>query len=102
MKELATALNNDHNFPTSVTNLIGTKANQATTYTKTEVDSNVALKHNKLSFHSNEGANGWGVIAGSTNAVRRIVGAQPIRTSIELDLNNPSCINDVQIGLDMD
>ena len=40
----------------------------------------------------------WGVIADSTNAVRRIVGAQPIRTFIELDLNNPSSTIDVQIG----
>ena len=33
---------------------------------------------------------------------RRLVGAQPIRTFIELDLNNPSSINDAHIGLDMD
>jgi hypothetical protein len=77
------------------------KANQSTTYTKTEVDSNLAFKH-KLLFPSNEGSNGWGVIADSTNTARRIVGAQPIRTFIEFDLNNPSSINEVQIGLDMD
>ena len=44
LKELATALNNDQNFPTSITNLIGTKANQSTTYTKAEVDNNLVLK----------------------------------------------------------
>ena len=44
LKELATALNNDQNFSTSVTNLIGTKANQSTTYTNTEVDSNLILQ----------------------------------------------------------
>ena len=60
------------------------------------------MKRNEWLFPSNEGSNGWGVIADSTNTVRRIVGAQPIRTFIELDLNNPSSINDVQIGLDMD
>ena len=43
-----------------------------------------------------------GIIAGSTNTVRRIVGAQPLRSFIELDSNNPSSVNDVQIGLDMD
>ena len=30
------------------------------------------------------------------------VGAQPIRTFIDLDFASPSSINDVQIGLDMD
>ena len=44
MKELATALNNDPNFSTSITNLIGTKANQSTTYTKTEVDISLDTK----------------------------------------------------------
>ena len=78
------------------------KANQSTTYTKTDVDNGLALKQNELSFPSNEGSNVWGVIAASTNTVRRIVGAQPIRTFIEFDLNNPSSISDVQIGLDMD
>ena len=62
----------------------------------------LALKQNKSSFPSNEGSHGWGVIENSTDTVRRIVGAQPIRTYIELDFNNPSSINDVQIGLDMD
>ena len=77
------------------------KANQATTYTKTEVDSNLTLKQNKVIFPSSEGSTGWGVIVGSTNTVRRLVGAQPVRT-FELDLDNSSSINDVQIGLDMD
>ena len=51
---------------------------------------------------ANEGSNGWGVIADSTNTVKGIVGAQPIRTFIEIDSINPSSINDGQIGLDMD
>ena len=78
------------------------KANQATTYAKTEVDSNLAFKQNTLLFPSNEGSNGWEVIAVSTNTVRRIVGARPIQTFLKLDLNNPGSISDVQIGLDMD
>ena len=36
------------------------------------------------------------------NTVRRIVGSQPIRTFIKLDFNNPSSINDIQIGLNLD
>ena len=44
MNELATALNNDQNFSTSITNLIGTKANQSTTFATTEVDNNLILK----------------------------------------------------------
>ena len=77
------------------------KANQSTTYTNIEVDSNLAFKHNKLLFPSNERFNGWGVIADSTNAVRRLVGAQPVRAFREVDFNNPSSSNDVQLGLDM-
>ena len=38
LNELAAALGDDPNFATTVTNSIGTKADQATTYTKTEVD----------------------------------------------------------------
>ena len=44
LNELARALGNYSNFSTSMTNLIGTKANQSTTYTKTEVDNNLLLK----------------------------------------------------------
>ena len=50
--ELATALGNDSNFSTSITNLIGTKANQSTTYTKTEVDNNSALKANQSTTYT--------------------------------------------------
>ena len=41
-------LNNDNNFSASITNLIGTKANQSTTYTKTEVNNSLALKQNVI------------------------------------------------------
>ena len=78
------------------------KANQATTYTKNEVDSNVALRQNRSIFPSSEGSNGWGAIADATSTVRRLVGAQPVRTLIELGLDNSSSINDVQVGFDMD
>ena len=52
LKELATALNNDRNFSTSVTNLIGTNANQSTTYTKTEVGNNLTLKSDKATTYT--------------------------------------------------
>ena len=90
------------NQATTYSNKLVLKAKQATTYTKTEVDNTLALKQIRSIFPSSEGSNGWGVIAGSTNTVRRLVGAQPVRTFIALDLNNPSSINDVQLGLDMD
>lgn len=44
LNELATALGNDPAFATTITTLIGTKANQATTYTKTEIDTALGLK----------------------------------------------------------
>ena len=42
--ELATALDDDENFASTITTLINTKADQATTYTKTEVNDALALK----------------------------------------------------------
>ena len=42
-----------------------------------------------------------GINMHSTNAVRGLVGAQPISIFIELDIDNPSSVNDVHIGLDM-
>ena len=52
LKEVATALNNDKNLSTSNTNLIGTKANQSTTYTKTEVEQNLILKANQSTTYA--------------------------------------------------
>ena len=78
------------------------QANQATTYKKTEVDSNLALKRDKLTFPSSEGFTGWGAIADATSIVRRLVGAPPVRTFIDLHLDTPVSNNDVQVGLDMD
>ena len=52
LKELSTALGNDLNFSTSITNLIGTKANQSTTYTQTEVDNNLILKADKATTYT--------------------------------------------------
>ena len=86
---------------TEVDSKLVLRANQATTYTKTEVDNSSALKQHKLLLPSNEGSNGWGVLENSTNTVGRIVGAQPIRAFLEVDFDNPSSFNDVQIGLDM-
>ena len=64
---------------TEVNNSSALKANQATTYKKTEVDNSLALKQNKLLRPAIEGNNGWGAID-AMNTVRRIVGYQPIRT----------------------
>ena len=75
-----------------VDNELVLKANPATTYTKTEADNSLALTQNRLSFPSNAGSTGWGAIANATNTAR-LVGAQPIRTFIDLDFDNPSSIN---------
>ena len=42
-----------------------------------------------------------GVISESNNTIRRLVGAYPIYTSITLDVQDPTSINDLQTGLDM-
>lgn len=47
LNELATALGNDANFSTTITNSLALKANQSTTYTKTEVDTSLATKANQ-------------------------------------------------------
>ncbi len=44
LNELASALGDDPDFATSIATSIGTKADQATTYSKTEVDSGLATK----------------------------------------------------------
>ena len=51
-KEFAAALSHDRNFSTSITNLIGTKANQSTTYTETEVDNKLILKANQSTTYT--------------------------------------------------
>ena len=50
LNELAAALGNDANFATTVTNSLAAKANQSTTYTKTEVDTALGLKANTSSL----------------------------------------------------
>ena len=52
LNELAAALGNDPNFATTISNQIGLKANQATTYTKTEVDTALASKRNVLDSYT--------------------------------------------------
>jgi hypothetical protein len=86
---------------TEVDNNLLLKSDKLTTYNKTEVDTNLLLKQNKLILPPSEGANGWGTID-STGTVRRIVGSAPIRSFIELDIDNPSTINDIKIGLDLE
>jgi hypothetical protein len=48
LKELANALANGANYATTVQNQLATKANQSTTYTKTEVDSSLNQQHYEL------------------------------------------------------
>ena len=52
LKELADALNNDANYAATVQNQLNSKANQSTTYNKTEVDNNLLLKANQLTTYT--------------------------------------------------
>ena len=52
LNELAAALNDDANFASTITTALGTKANQSTTYTKTEVDTALNLKANQSTTYT--------------------------------------------------
>ncbi len=74
LNELASALGDDPNFATTVTTQIGTKADKATTYTKTEVDDAVAGAGGSSSSYGRmyrEYASSP-LLIGGTNAYRRV------------------------------
>ena len=50
--EISSAINNDPNVYNTLNSAIGLKANQATTYTKTEVDNALALKQSTSAFNT--------------------------------------------------
>jgi len=52
LNELAAALGDDANYATTMTTLVGTKADQSTTYTKTEVDTSLNLKSDKTTTYT--------------------------------------------------
>ena len=52
LSELAAALDNDANYASNVNNLIATKANQSTTYTKTEANTLLNAKANQSTTHT--------------------------------------------------
>ena len=52
LNELAAALGDDPNHVTTMTTLVGTKADQSTTYTKTEVDTSLNLKSDKTTTYT--------------------------------------------------
>ncbi len=45
LSALSTALNNDPNYFTTVTNQLGQKADKSTTYTKTDVDNTLLMNY---------------------------------------------------------
>ena len=51
-QELANALSNDANYATTVQNQLNLKANQDTTYTKTETDNKLNLKANSSDIYT--------------------------------------------------
>lgn len=66
LNELAAALGNDANFATTVTTSLAGKANQSTTYTKTEVDGALSGKQATLGFTPYNATNPSGYISGIT------------------------------------
>jgi hypothetical protein len=52
LNELAAALGDDPNFATTISNQIGLKANQSSTYTKSEVDSSLSLKADTVTVNT--------------------------------------------------
>jgi len=52
LNELAAALGDDANHVTTMTTLVGTKADQSTTYTKAEVDTSLNLKSDKTTTYT--------------------------------------------------
>ena len=52
LNELAAALGDDANHVTTITTLVGTKSDQSTTYTKTEVDTSLNLKSDKTTTYT--------------------------------------------------
>ena len=52
LNELAAALGDDANHVSTMTTLVGTKADQSTTYTKTEVDTSLNLKSDKTTTYT--------------------------------------------------
>jgi len=67
-------------------------------YTKIQTDNALALKQNSLIFPTTtEGSlNGWFCVDNQFT-VRKIIGVSPITSYIELDVNNPSSINDIPL-----
>jgi hypothetical protein len=57
LNELATALGNDPNFATTTATLIGTKANSADVYTKTQSDANFEPKNSNIQSHISNTSN---------------------------------------------
>ena len=77
------------------------KSDKLTTYNKIEANNLLSLKQNNLIFPptTEGGANGWFAIDNQFT-VRKILGISPIISYIELDIDNPASINEIRISLD--
>jgi hypothetical protein len=96
LKELANALANDANYATTVQNQLALKANQSTTYTKTEVDSSLNQKQDALLISTPSGGSSLitnsGVVKGlKTNSPITLTDASNVLT---LGLNTTALSND--------
>ena len=67
----------------SITNLIGTNANQSTTYTKTEVNNKLALKQDVI-----KNVPGTGERILEADYVKRIFAISPLQVKTYLNIND--------------
>jgi hypothetical protein len=96
LKELANALANDANYATTVQNQLALKANQSTTYTKTEVDSSLNQKQDALLISTPSGGSSLitnsGVVKGlKTNSPITLTDASNVLT---IGLNTTTLSNE--------
>ena len=70
LNELAAALGNDANYAATITTALGTKANQSTTYTKTEVDNALSAKANTSTTVTKDSSTGAATLPVGTTAQR--------------------------------
>ena len=68
--ELSDALNDDANYAATITTALGTKANQSTTYTKTEVDTALGNKSNTSTTVTKDSTTGAATLPIGTTAQR--------------------------------
>jgi hypothetical protein len=111
LNELAAALGDDPNFATTVSNQIGTKANSADVYTKTQVDSSLNTKVDKVTgkglstedYTSAEKSKLASIENNANNyilpvASATVLGGVKAGTNISIDANGVISANDTSVA----